>query len=80
MNRLVYLINYRPLEGFRDLGWGGQVSRTVKYADDLVLLAKEETALQCMFDRLTETGRRYGLEMNVWKKNWESRENHPQYR
>jgi len=39
----------------------------VKYADDLVLLAKEEKALQDMIDKLTETGRCYGLEMNVEK-------------
>jgi hypothetical protein len=37
----------------------------VKYADDLVLLAKEGTVLQGMIDRLTETGRRYGMEINV---------------
>jgi hypothetical protein len=37
----------------------------VKYADDLVLLAKEETALQDVIDRLIEIGRRYGMEMNV---------------
>jgi len=30
------------------------VIRTVKYADDLVLLAKEETMLQNMIDRLIE--------------------------
>jgi hypothetical protein len=29
----------------------GQVIRTVKYADDVVLLAKEETVLQGMIDR-----------------------------
>jgi hypothetical protein len=39
----------------------------VKYADDLVLLAKEETVLQGMIDRLTEIGRRCGMEMNVEK-------------
>jgi hypothetical protein len=39
----------------------------VKYADDLVLLAKEETVLQGMVDRLSEIGRRYGMEMNVEK-------------
>jgi hypothetical protein len=39
----------------------------VKYADDLVLLAKEETVLQSMIERLTEIGRRYGMEMNVEK-------------
>jgi hypothetical protein len=34
------------LERFGDFKIGGQVIRTVKYADDLVLLAKEETVLQ----------------------------------
>ena len=29
---------------------------TVKYADDLVLMAKEETVLQDMIDKLIETG------------------------
>jgi hypothetical protein len=38
-----------------------------KYADDLVLLAREEKALQGMVDRLSEIGRRYGMEMNVEK-------------
>jgi hypothetical protein len=38
------------LEGFGDFKIGGQVIYTVKYADELVLLAKEETVLQCMFD------------------------------
>jgi hypothetical protein len=40
----------------------------VKYADDLVLLAKEENVLQDMIDKLTETGRCYGMEMNVEKQ------------
>jgi hypothetical protein len=39
----------------------------VKYADDLVLLAKKETVLQGMLDRLIEMGRRYGMEINVEK-------------
>jgi hypothetical protein len=39
----------------------------VKYADDLVLLAKEETLLQGTIDRLIELGRCYGMEMNVEK-------------
>jgi hypothetical protein len=53
------------LEGFGALKIGGQVICTVKYADDLVLLAKEETVLQIRIDRLIEFGRRYGMEMNV---------------
>jgi hypothetical protein len=39
----------------------------IKYADDLVLLAREEKVLQGMIDRLIEIGRRYGMEMNVEK-------------
>ena len=39
----------------------------MKYADDLVLMAKEETVLQGMIDKLIETARYYGMEMNVEK-------------
>jgi hypothetical protein len=40
----------------------------VKYADELVLLSEEETALQGRIDRLIETGRCYGMEMRVEKQ------------
>jgi ABC-type uncharacterized transport system ATPase subunit len=39
----------------------------VKYADDLVLLAKEQTVVQGTLNRINETGRRCGMEMNVEK-------------
>ena len=39
----------------------------MKYADDLVLMAKEEMVLQSMTDKLIEIGRCYGMEMNVEK-------------
>jgi len=39
-----YLIS-EALEGFEDFKIGGQVIRTVKYADDLVLLAQGEPVL-----------------------------------
>jgi hypothetical protein len=39
----------------------------VRYADDLVLLAKEETILQSMIDKLIEVPRGYGMEINVEK-------------
>jgi hypothetical protein len=55
------------LEGFGDFKIEGQVICTVKYADDLVLLAREEKVLQGMVDRLIEIGRRYGMEVNVEK-------------
>jgi hypothetical protein len=55
------------LEGFGDFKTGGQAIRTVKYADDLVLLAEKETVLQGVIDRPTETGRCCGMEMHVEK-------------
>jgi hypothetical protein len=45
----------------------GQIINTVKYADDSVLLAKEEIVLQEVNNKLTEIGRCYGMEMNVGK-------------
>jgi len=39
----------------------------LKYADDIVLLAKEEKVLQDMINKLIEVGRYYGMEMNVEK-------------
>jgi hypothetical protein len=59
-----YLIN-EALGGCRGFKIGGQAVRTVKYADDLVLLAKEETVLQGMIVRLIDIVRCYGMEMNV---------------
>jgi hypothetical protein len=41
---------------------------TVKYADELAILAKEQTVLQGMSVRLLEFGRCYGMEMNVERK------------
>ena len=55
------------LEGLGDFKIGGQIIHTVKYADDLVLLAKEEKVLQDMIDKLTDIGRCYGMEINVEK-------------
>jgi hypothetical protein len=39
----------------------------VRYADDLILLAKEETVLQSMIDKLIEVGRGYDMAINVEK-------------
>ena len=55
------------LEGLGDFKIGGQIIRTGKYADDLVLLAKEEKVLQDMIDKLIEIRRCYGMETNVKK-------------
>ena len=42
------------LDGSGDFIIGGQIIKTVKYADDLVLMTKEEKVLQGMIDKLTE--------------------------
>jgi hypothetical protein len=55
-------ITKESLEGFGDFSLGRQVIRTVKYADDPVLVAKGATV-----DRLIEIGRCYGMEKNVKK-------------
>jgi len=40
------------LNGLGDFNIGGQIIQTVKYADDFVLMAKEETVLQGMINKL----------------------------
>ena len=57
------------LQEFGNFKIGGQIIHTVKYADDVVVLAKEEKVLQDMIDKLIEIGRCYGMEMNVEKTN-----------
>jgi len=54
---MVQQVPLETLEGFGDLKIGRQVILTVKYANDLVLMAKEETVMVCMTDRMNEIGR-----------------------
>jgi hypothetical protein len=55
------------LEGIGYFKIDGQISHTVKYADVLVLLAREEKVLQGMIDKLIEIGKCCGMEINVEK-------------
>jgi len=55
------------LDGLGDFNIGGKIIQIVKYANDLVLMAKEETVLKGMINKLIEIGRCYGMEMNVEK-------------
>ena len=55
------------LDGLRDFNIGGQIIQTVGYADDLILMTKEETVLQGMIDKPIEIGKCCGMEMNVEK-------------
>jgi hypothetical protein len=50
-----------------DFKVGGQVIRSVRCADGLALMVKEETVLRDMTDRLIEIGSCSGMEMNVEK-------------
>ena len=65
-------ITKEALRGFGDLKIGRQVIRAVKYANELMLLVREEILLQCMIDRLNGFGRSSGVEMNVDK--WRHRD------
>jgi hypothetical protein len=65
LNKAIFI--QKALKGFGDFKIGGQIIHTVKYAGDLVLLAKEEKALQDMIDKRIEIGGRYGMKMNVEK-------------
>jgi hypothetical protein len=60
-------VTQEALEGLGDFKVGEKIISTVRYANDLVLLAKEETVLQSMIDKLIEVGRGYGMEINVEK-------------
>jgi hypothetical protein len=53
------------VEGFGDIRIGGNGICTVKCVDELLLPAKDETALQGMIGRLIENEKSYVLEMNV---------------
>jgi hypothetical protein len=55
------------LERFGDFKVGGQVICNMKYADDFMLLAKDETMLQGTIETLIRIGRCYEMEINVEK-------------
>jgi len=60
-------VTKEALERFGYFKLGVKVIRAVEYADGLVLMAKEETVLQDIIDRLMEIKRCYGMELNMEK-------------
>jgi len=52
-----FYLTKEAVEGFGEFKTGRQVICTAKYADELVILAREETVLQCVIERLIEIGR-----------------------
>jgi len=55
------------LDGLGVFNIGGQIIQTVKHADDLVLMTREETVVQGMIENLIKIGRCCGMKMNVEK-------------
>jgi len=61
---------YRAKETFAGTGdfkMGGKIIRFVKYTYGLLLLAKEQPALQWLSNSIIEVARCFGMEMNVEK-------------
>jgi len=50
---------------YRDFQIAGKECRTAKYADEFVLLVKEESVLQGIVNTITEIGRCFAIEMNM---------------
>lgn len=66
MSKLVALLDHKEaLEGVGDIGIGGRSINTIKYADDLVFLTKKKETLQDKLERRMETGKKYGMKINI---------------
>ena len=46
---------------------GGTIINKVRFADDTAIIAKIQEELQDMVNRLVNTGRKYGMEINIDK-------------
>ena len=55
------------LDEVGDFKIGGRIINKVKFADDTAIMAKTQEELQDMVNRLVDTGRKYGIEINVDK-------------
>ena len=49
------------LDGLGDFNIGGKIIQTVKYGDDLVIMAKEQRVLQGIIGKLILIGRCFGI-------------------
>jgi Reverse transcriptase (RNA-dependent DNA polymerase). len=50
-----------------DLKIGGRIINKVRFVDDTANIAKTQEELQNMVYRLVDTGRKYGIEINIDK-------------
>jgi Reverse transcriptase (RNA-dependent DNA polymerase). len=46
---------------------GERIINMVRFSDDTAIIAKSQEELQEMLNRLTDTGRKYGMEINFEK-------------
>ena len=50
-----------------DFNIGGRIINKVRFADDTAIIAKTQEELQDMVNRLVDTGRKYGMAINIGK-------------
>ena len=50
-----------------DFKIGGKIINKVRFTDDMAIIAKTQEELQDMVNRLVDTGRKYGMEINIDK-------------
>jgi Reverse transcriptase (RNA-dependent DNA polymerase). len=50
-----------------DIKIGEGIINKVRFADDTAIIAKIQEELQDMVNRLVDTGRKYGMEINIDK-------------
>ena len=55
------------LAEFGDFKIGGRIINKVRFADDTAIIAKAQEELQDMVKRLIDSGRKYGMEVNINK-------------
>ena len=55
------------LAGVGDFKIGGRIINKVRFANDTAIIAKTQEELQDMVNRLVDTGRKYGMEINIDK-------------
>ena len=46
---------------------GGRIITNIRFAVDMTIIAKTQEELQDMMNRLVDTGRKYGMEINIDK-------------
>ena len=59
--------NLQRLTEVGDFKIGGKIINKVRFVDDTAIKAKTQEELQDMVNRLVNTGRKYGMEINIDK-------------